>query len=43
MGILYNVIEDYKNNITDTDLKKIINKKLLNIIVFMETYVNEVK
>ena len=32
MMITYNVKEIYDNNITDNQLKKIINKKLYNII-----------
>ena len=32
MMITYNVKEIYYNNITDNQLKKIINKKLYNII-----------
>ena len=42
MDIVYNIIEDYKNDITDTNLKDIINKKLLKIILFMESCTNEV-
>lgn len=41
MDIVYNIIEDYKNDITDTNLKDIINKKLLKIILFMESCTNE--
>lgn len=41
INIVYNVIEEYKNTVTDTDLKEIINKKLLAIILFMENCSNE--
>lgn len=41
MDIVYNIIEDYKKDITDTNLKDIINKKLLKIILFMESCTNE--
>jgi len=41
MDIVYNIIEDYKSDITDTNLKDIINKKLLKIILFMESCTNE--
>ena len=33
--------EVVNKTITDNDLKEIINKKLLNIILFMETCTNE--
>lgn len=41
INIVYNVVEEYKNDISNINLKKIINKKLLNIIIFMETLTNE--
>lgn len=41
MDIVYNIIENYKSDITDTKLKNIINKKLLKIILFMESCTNE--
>ena len=41
INIVYNVKEVVNKTITDNDLKVIINKKLLNIILFMETYLNE--
>lgn len=41
INIVYNVVEKIDDTITDTDLKEIINKKLLNIILFMETCTNE--
>ena len=34
--ITYNVKEIYKNNLTDIELKNIINKKLYNIINSLE-------
>jgi len=36
INIVYNIKEEYKNNVTDESLKEIINKKLLKIILFME-------
>ncbi len=39
--MVYNIVENYKDNVTDTNLKEIINKKLLNIILLMESYNNE--
>lgn len=41
INIAYNVKEIISKTITDNDLEKIINKKLVNIILFMETYTNE--
>ena len=41
INIVYNVKEVVEKTITDNDLKVIINKKLLNIILFMETCTNE--
>jgi len=41
INIDYNVKEVISKTITDKDLKEIINKKLLNIILLMETCVNE--
>ena len=41
INIVYNVKEVVNKTITDNDLKEIINKKLLNIILFMETCTNE--
>lgn len=41
INIIYNVKEIVNKTITDNDLKEIINKKLLNIILFMETCKNE--
>lgn len=39
----YNIIDIVDNEITDTKLKEIINKKLYKIIEFMEFNVNTVK
>lgn len=36
MNIKYNIIED---NLNDIDLKIIINQKLFNIIVVMDSYI----
>lgn len=41
INMVYNIVENYKDNVTDTNLKEIINKKLLNIILLMESYNNE--
>lgn len=41
INIVYNVKEVVNKTITDKDLKSIINKKLLNIILFMENTTNE--
>lgn len=41
INIVYNVKEVVEKTITDSDLKEIINKKLLTIILFMETCTNE--
>ena len=41
INIVYNVKEVVNKTITDDNLKEIINKKLLNIISFMETCLNE--
>jgi len=41
INIVYNVKEVVNETITDDNLKEIINKKLLNIISFMETCLNE--
>lgn len=40
--IVYNVMEDCIDNVDDINLKRIINKKLLNIIMFMETCVLDI-
>ncbi len=34
--IIYNIKEIYNNNLTNTDLKKMINKKLYKIIELLE-------
>ena len=39
----YNVIDIINPNITEDDLKTIINKKLYNIILFLEMNLNEEK
>lgn len=39
----YNVIDIINPNITEDDLKNIINKKLYNIILFLEMSLNEGK
>lgn len=36
ININYEIIEKYNKNVTDVELKKIINQKLYNIISFME-------
>ena len=41
VGDTATVKEVVNKTITDNDLKEIINKKLLNIILFMETCTNE--
>ena len=41
INIVYNVKEVVNETVTDDNLKEIINKKLLNIISFMETCLNE--
>jgi len=41
INIVYNVKEVVNETITDDNLKEIINKKLLNIISFLETCLNE--
>ena len=41
INIVYNVKEVVNKTITDKDLKDIINKKLLNIILLMENTTNE--
>ena len=38
IDIIYNVVEEYKNDITD--IKEIINKKMYEIIKMMEFNVN---
>lgn len=38
--ITYNVEEIYDNNLTDTKLKELVNKKLYKIIELMEFNVN---
>ena len=40
--VVYNITHEYKDEITDTKLKEIINKKLYLIILFSEQYVNEI-
>ena len=39
--VVYNISYEYKDDITDTKLKEIINRKLYLIILFLEQYVNE--
>jgi len=39
--VVYNITHEYKDDITDTKLKEIINRKLYIIILFLETCVNE--
>ena len=38
--VIYNVIHEYKNDITDTRLKEIINNKLYKIIELLEFNAN---
>ena len=35
--VVYNITHEYKEDITDTRLKEIINRKLYIIILFLET------